>query len=192
MAGSKVAIFNKLAIILASALLLPAASAWQEKLRAANFNRICVSGALAIVTLQLPTLSVPQVQLATTSNATTNFDKTDPLDASCSTKQACVMQFMCLLALNFYVTALFVSLVISRMPDQRGDVCLLDDKFYAFHRCAADASLGAGLLLTLMACGYVVLRNALALWLFIPWIFALLMFVIVAGGWLCIIVMGAI
>ena len=123
MAYSKVAI---LAIILASAFLVPAESAWQDKLRAANQNRIQASGALAIVTMLLPMASVPQVHDATTNNETTKFNKTSPWDDSCLTKQGCIVQYLCILALTGYIAGLIVTLVLSSMPDQMGDKCLLD------------------------------------------------------------------
>lgn len=163
-----------LALILVIATLLPAASAWQEKLRSVTLARTCIPGAVALANLHLPTTYVPQVQDTTSggnssSNGTTNYDSWKAWSPSCSTRQpkGCLdlVQDFCRSSFALCIFSLFLSFVILSMPDQVGDKCLLDHNDYWQGRMIANTCLYVALVLTLAA-NYVASNGSVLVYMF--------------------------
>ncbi len=129
-----------LGLILATLVLAPTASAWQEKLRTVTLTRIYISGALAAATL--PAAYIPQAQ--DTVGSTLGNANTTPSDADGKTGRSSRdgsgfdVRLMCMLTFRFCIYSSVVSCAILSMPDEDAGVCLVDRQAYKFLRFFAN------------------------------------------------------
>ena len=168
MASSKT---TTLALILVIATLLPAASAWQESLRAVTHARMYISGVVAIATL--PAGYVSQVRDhrvllsmdirngSTPVLVTRNIGNDEDLNYS---PVAILVQACCMPAFMLCIISLFASFVTVTMLDQVNGICLLDDRSFWRIRCVANVSFFAALFLAMSASAFIAMANP------IPWL----------------------
>ena len=135
--------------ILASAALVPAASAWEEQQRSVTQGRIYISGALAIATLPLSYFH-QQAQNTTSGSSSAGRSADDMVP----------MFFMT--AFWSSVVSLVASYVTLTLPDEMGATSFRDHWAYWMVRLGAILSLFAALFSTVLATSVFALTN--------PWI----------------------
>ena len=136
MALSKAAM---VALIVALATLIPAASAWQEQMRDITRARMYITGAMALATF--PSANVRQFQDPTMSSLS-DKNATKPRDTydwgpSCFTRQACLVQLA--FQISFLLSALstLASYVSLTLPEEVAGTSLINHWSYKMIRFVA-------------------------------------------------------